>query len=64
MAHVVAAGNGGYGAARQAGTSYPLGFLRLYKKTLFCRFFFCRTAKKVYFCNHELYIILIYCYES
>lgn len=49
MAHVVAAGNGGYGAARQAGTSYPLGFLRLYKKNLILPFFLLPHGKKSVF---------------
>lgn len=58
MAHVVAAGNGGgYGAARQAGTSYPLGFLRLYKKPYFAVFSFAARQKKCIFAimNFTLY---------
>ena len=57
MAHVVAAGNGGYGAARQAGTSYPLGFLRLYKKPYFAVFSFEKKKKKCIFAimNFTLY---------
>ena len=59
MAHVVAAGYGaaGYGAARQAGTSYPFGFLRLYKKPYFAVFSFATRQKKCIFAimNFTLY---------